>query len=260
MDKPDRFSLQWDEFEANLCSTFAGLRREEHFSDVTLVSEDGHLVQAHKVLLSATSPLLDTILKSQDHPKPLIFMRGAKIELLNSLLDFIYCGEVEIQGDQLDKFMALASELKVKGLSKDENPKNGRNNEHVVIGNKNAPLEAFENEEYKSEIKDATLDIFDVGDKSSEIKEYKSAEEMKEDVMDVSDEVVWENSENIFNCNLCEKTSSTLKGLEKHKYRCHSQKKEPVPAEPNAPVFACNLCDKISTSKGGLHKHKIRNH
>ena len=121
--------MQWDEFETNLFSTFAGLRREEHFSDVTLVSEDGHLFKAHKVLLSATSLILDKILKSQDHPKPLIFLGGASRDTLSSLLDFIYFGKVEITaGDQLYKFMALANKLKVKGLSKEEN---GKKNEHV---------------------------------------------------------------------------------------------------------------------------------
>ena len=92
----ERVGLQWDHFESNLGSKFADLRREEHFSDVTLVSEDGQVVKAHKVLLSATSPVLDDILKSQDHSKPLIFMRGVNADVLSSLLDFIYFGQVEI--------------------------------------------------------------------------------------------------------------------------------------------------------------------
>ena len=95
MDRSESFSLQWDQFESNLGSKFADLRAGEHFSDVTLVSEDGQVVKAHKVLLSATSPVLDAILKSQDHPKPLIFMRGVKTDVLSSLLDFIYFGQVE---------------------------------------------------------------------------------------------------------------------------------------------------------------------
>ena len=96
MDRSESFSLQWDQFESNLGSKFADLRGGEHFSDVTLVSEDGQVVKAHKVLLSATSPVLNAILKSQDHPKPLIFMRGVNADVLSSLLDFIYFGQVEI--------------------------------------------------------------------------------------------------------------------------------------------------------------------
>ena len=96
MDHGESFSLQWDQFESNLGSKFADLRGGEHFSDVTLVSEDGQVVKAHKVLLSATSPVLEAILKSQDHTKPLIFMRGVKTDVLSSLLDFIYFGQVKI--------------------------------------------------------------------------------------------------------------------------------------------------------------------
>ena len=161
MDQPERFSLQWDEFETNLRNTFAGLRRGEDFFDVTLVSEDGHLLKAHKVLLSATSSLLDTILKSQDHPKPLIFMRGAKMDVLKSLLDFIYFGQVEIRGDQLDQFMALANELKVKGLSKEENLTNGRNNEEK----RNPPPETSDKEE-KSRIINETTESTSLQEKS----------------------------------------------------------------------------------------------
>ena len=119
MEQPERFSLEWSEFEANLQNTFGDLRREEDFSDVTLVSEDGHFVKAHKILLSASSSLLDTILRGTQvdvHPKPLIFLRGAKTDVLNSLLDFVYFGKVDIRGDRLDEFMALANELKVKGV------------------------------------------------------------------------------------------------------------------------------------------------
>ena len=237
MDQPEKFILQWDQFETNFRNTFAGLRGEEHFADVTLVSEDGQLVKAHKVLLSATSPLFDTILKSQDHPKPLIFLAEVKMGLLNSLLEFIYCGEVEVTGDDLDKFMALANKLKVKGLIKDENLTNMENQEHDV-------------EKERS--------------KNSETKECESDQEMKNINMsagDVDNIVGWEEgSLNTFNCNLCEKTSSTLKGLEKHKYRSHSVRKGKMPAELQETVFECDICHETSSSKRGLLKHKIIHH
>ena len=229
MDQPEKFILQWDQFETNFRNTFAGLRGEEHFADVTLVSEDGQLVKAHKVLLSATSPLFDTILKSQDHPKPLIFLAEVKMGLLNSLLEFIYCGEVEVTGDDLDKFMALANKLKVKGLIKDENLTNMENQEHDV-------------EKERS--------------KNSETKECESDQEMKNINLssgDVDNIVCWD-------CNLCGKTISTLKGLEKHKYRFHSVRKENMPAELQATVFECDICHETSSSKRGLLKHKIIHH
>ena len=76
------------------------------------------------------------------------------MDVLNSLLDFIYFGQVEIRGDQLDKFMALANELKVKGLSREKNLGNGEDNEE----NKNPPLEASDKEEESSIIINETTE------------------------------------------------------------------------------------------------------
>ena len=254
MDRPERFSLEWSEFENNLQNTFAELRREENFSDVTLVSEDGHLLKAHKVLLSANSPLLDTILKSQDHPRPLIFMRGAKVDALNSLLDFIYHGKVEVTGDHLDEFMALANELKVKGLSKeDEKESTVKNDPKVAVGKKKIQIT------YKKGPKE---DIFVKEEgKLSKIEEDKSEKEMNDDFIDVSNPVVREDEKKIdlLDCDLCEKTSTTMQGLDRHKYRYHSAKKEKLPSE-EVPVVPCNLCEATSKSKAGLQKHMLRHH
>ena len=61
MEQSDRVS---PELESRIENTFAVLRGQEHFSDVTLVSDDGQLAKAktHKSHLSANSPLLDAIL------------------------------------------------------------------------------------------------------------------------------------------------------------------------------------------------------
>ena len=274
MERPERFSLEWSEFEINLNNTFANLRREEHFSDVTLVSEDGHLVKAHKVLLSTSSPMLDTILKSQDHPKPLIFMRGVKSEVLNSLLDFIYYGKVEIMGDQLDRFMALADELKVKGLSKDKKEASGEKDSKITIGKKKMK------KIYKWGLNE------DIGmtekRKCNEIEEDKSDRDMKDEFSDVAGNFDWENRKiNLLDCNLCEKTSTTPRGLERHKYRYHSSRTEKISAtneteeskcdmidvsgnvdleDEKINLLDCDLCEKTSTTLGGLERHKYRYH
>ena len=45
-------------------------------------------------------------------------MRGFKSKDLNSLLDFIYQGEVNIYQEDLDGFLAIAEELGLKGLTR----------------------------------------------------------------------------------------------------------------------------------------------
>ena len=44
MNSPDKFRLEWSEFQANLQTTFSQLRLGDHFADVTLVCEDGQQV------------------------------------------------------------------------------------------------------------------------------------------------------------------------------------------------------------------------
>ena len=240
MERPERFSLEWSEFETNLHNTFAELRREEHFSDVTLVSKDGNLVKAHKLLLSANSPLLDKILKSQDHPKPLIFMHGAKTDVLISLLDFIYSGKVEIRGNQLDEFMALANDLKVKGLSKDQIEASGEKDSKVAIANKKMK-------------KTYRLGLSE----DNEIEEDKSEKDIKDDLIDLSDNFVLEDEKmNLLDCNLCEKTSSSVQGLERHKQRYHSTRKEKAVAANGMEDKADDLIDLIDNTAQGLEKHK----
>ena len=67
----EKFSLKWNDFEANASKSFRNLRKEEHFYDVTLVSDDQQFVSAHKLILSASSEFFKNILKLSSHSNPL---------------------------------------------------------------------------------------------------------------------------------------------------------------------------------------------
>ena len=119
----EKLCLQWNDFQENVKSSFAKLRGITDFVDVTLVCDDGHQIEAHKVILAASSPFFETILKKNKHSHPLIFMRGMKSIDLVALVDFLYFGEVTVFQENLDSFLAIAEELQLKGLqdSKDYN-------------------------------------------------------------------------------------------------------------------------------------------
>ena len=44
-------------------------------------------------------------------------MRGLRFEDLAAVVDFLYLGEANVNQDRLDNFLALAEELKLKGLT-----------------------------------------------------------------------------------------------------------------------------------------------
>ena len=113
----EKFCLKWNDFQANISSTFSDLRKDGEFTDVTLACEDGQQVEAHKVILAASSPFFKNMLRKNKHSNPLIYMRGIKTDELVAILDFLYYGEANVFEENLDNFLALAEELKLKGLS-----------------------------------------------------------------------------------------------------------------------------------------------
>merc|ERR1712204_32414 len=114
--KEDKLCLKWNDFQENAVSVFATLREDTEFADVTLVSEDGQQVEAHKVILASSSPFFMNLLMRNKHPHPLIYMRGLKSVDLVAMVDFLYFGEANVFQENLDSFLAVAEELQLKGL------------------------------------------------------------------------------------------------------------------------------------------------
>merc|ERR1719319_1496860 len=108
--------LKWNDFQENAISSFGTLREDREFADVTLACEDGQQVEAHKVILASSSPFFLNLLRRNQHPHPLIYMRGLKSEDLVAMIDFLYIGEAKIYQENLDSFLAVAEELQLKGL------------------------------------------------------------------------------------------------------------------------------------------------
>ena len=137
MSASEKLCLQWNDFKDNVSSSFRELREDEDLTDVTLACEDGKKVEAHKVILAASSPFFMNILKKNKHNHPLIYMRGLKSEDLLAIMDFLYFGEANVLQENLDSFLALAEELKLKGLTGNDNSGNAQ--EPTVEGFKPAP-------------------------------------------------------------------------------------------------------------------------
>ena len=87
----EKLSLKWNDFQENVKIAFQNLRDDKHFTDVTLVCEDGRQMEAHKVILAASSPFFQKILERNKHPHPLlVYMRGMTFDDLLAIVDFLY--------------------------------------------------------------------------------------------------------------------------------------------------------------------------
>jgi len=113
----EKFCLKWNDFEKNISGAFRDLKNDNDFFDVTLACDDEEQVSAHKVILSACSPFFRQVLRRHKHQHPLLYIRGVSLSDLESVLAFMYHGEVNIAQQDLNSFLAIAEDLKVKGLT-----------------------------------------------------------------------------------------------------------------------------------------------
>lgn len=116
MGSNEKFCLRWNDFETNISAAFRELRDDKDFFDVTIACDDSQL-QAHKVILSACSPFFRNILRKNPHQHPLLYLKGVKFKELVSVLNFMYMGEVNVAQEELNSFLSVAEELRVKGLT-----------------------------------------------------------------------------------------------------------------------------------------------
>jgi len=117
MASSEKFCLRWNDFESNISVAFRDLREEKDFFDITLACDDSSQVQAHKVILSACSPWFRNVLRQNPHQHPLLYLKGVKYKELVSVLNFMYQGEVNVAQEELNSFLAVAEDLRVKGLT-----------------------------------------------------------------------------------------------------------------------------------------------
>jgi len=121
MASSEKFCLRWNDFEANVSSAFREIRDEKDFFDVTLACDDDSQIQAHKVIIAACSPFFRNVLRKNSHQHPLLYLKGVKYKELVSVLNFMYMGEVNVAQDDLNSFLAVAEDLRVKGLTQGSN-------------------------------------------------------------------------------------------------------------------------------------------
>ena len=115
--RPNGFSFTWNDFQQNIVSSVIKLVQDSNFSDVTIACDGSHHIQAHKIVLAASSRVLGDLLKQCNQPNPLIIISGTQPSTLNSILDFIYYGEVRIEYEEVNNFIELAEELLIRGIA-----------------------------------------------------------------------------------------------------------------------------------------------
>ena len=236
MGSTDTFCLKWADFKETVSTTFRSLREDTEFTDVTLACEDGIQVEAHKVILAASSPFFQKLLRRNKHPHPLIYMRGMKSEDLVAMMNFLYYGEANINQVNLDSFLAIAEDLKLNGLTRDSN--------NFQIDNIPTPLP-----ETKHEIE---AEIFQEIQSQSNISNVQCKESGGE--VDLDDKIGSmyvqldhkKDGRDVYKCQVCGKEGSIIFHMRNHIEANHIEG-DSVP---------CNFCKKTFKTRNALRLHK----
>ena len=143
----ENINITWNNFESRLSSSFADIWSQSKFLDVTLtaMAEDGTLeaLQAHKVILSAASPVLKELLDKHTYMASnapvILYLQNFSARHLSLILEFIYRGRVSLPQDELTDFLGVAKSLQIPLEDvEDPNPASVEMSTHEDMGNKMA--------------------------------------------------------------------------------------------------------------------------
>ena len=208
-------SLQRQDFQTNLISSFQNLCTSGDFSDITLVCEDGQQINAHKIVLAYSSYFFGQLLQNnlssfQSHP--LVFMRGISYVTLSALMNFAYKGKVEVLTVEVDELLNVADQLGFQGLSRQEQEKLAEElgrieSEKHQGGNEGGNKDAVAALEGRLE---------GLADLNSCLLEKLPREPLDEITMSESPKVQ-------YTCDRCDKTCNTIRSWKRH-IKKHVQK------------------------------------
>lgn len=259
MSESDTFCLRSDDFERNIKASWQELQAEPDFCDVTLACEDKQ-IKAHKVIISACSPVLMKILKLNPNEHPLIYLTGVKYEDLQKLINFMYQGEVNVAKEDLPSLLEVAEDLNIRGLaeanvegykSEVEQPKKATKKRKRTA--ENMTIESIKKPKYTDTLDYQTSDDFALDDTEGYEMVVNEENEMVENEH-YSIETYNEQATEDFSIDDIEFESEAIKEepLEEENdedtnqsyVACFEEKK-----------FNCGQCDKQYSSPQGLYDH-----
>ena len=108
--------MNWDCFGESLIRGLKDEKVRGNFVDVCIALSSGEVIHANKLVLAIASSFFSDIFKAHAHPYPLINIPQLTLDDLNSLIEFMYSGEVKVSEDRLESFLKAANTLGVRGL------------------------------------------------------------------------------------------------------------------------------------------------
>ena len=253
MNTSEKFCLKWNDFLGNIGSTIATMREDNEFSDVTLVCEDGNQVEAHKIILSSSSSFFQNLFRRNKQSNLLIFMRGMKSDDLLSVVDFMYYGQAEIYQDNLENFMKIAEELKIKGLQREAKEDKGNSPDISENVNQSSsggikPLE-IKQEDISSNTSLVNLKFSSLSQTAVDISNQSKFKELNSQIKSIMTLGKMNGKKTNYMCTVCGKEG--VYGLIKNHIEVN---------HIEGISISCNFCERTFRARPTLKKHIIDHH
>ena len=187
----EQFNLKWHTYSDHLKDMMETLMNSHKLADVTLVCNDKTKFKVHKFVLSACSPVFQSII--DDLPNKgdsFIYLRGVESQEMKSILQFMYLGQATFYQDRMNEFLNVARNLEIKEISKD------------IESDDNDKLRGQENDE-----NDQQGNEIDTKDKLSSNESYV-LQDLGQDQTKVTG---YKDVAGQYQCDKCEKTFSNYK-------------------------------------------------
>ena len=211
----EKYNLSWHTYTDHLREMLHHMMTSNELTDVILVSEDRKIFKAHKVVLSAFSPVFKSIINDGALSNPTVFLRGIHSNEIQSILQFMYLGEATFYQERMNEFLNVATSLEIKEISK------GMDNEQKENQNINQTSDIHKSEE-ADDSENTVNGQSQIRSNTNSINKY--------DTVSV--------------CDQCNKQYSDYSGLLRHKKAFHMGTKYP-----------CKQCTYKASYQSDLSRH-----
>ena len=239
----EKFNLKWQSHQSHTKSLISELIVSQEFADVTLVCDDAKQLKAHKFMLSSSSTVFKSILKS-DKEHPFIYLRGINTCDMMAILQFIYVGEATFHQDRMSNFLQVGKDLGIQELK-----------EYHAI---NAPAMQWNVESSEAKYSHEKRSINYVHDINPDSKQaylndsylvqYNPKQSTRSRVKNESRDLALAEKDQ-FPCDVCHKVYYSKVGMIQHKNSTHEGKK-----------YGCDECSYQATRLFQLGEHKKAMH
>ena len=260
----EKGQIYWHAYDDHLKEMVQEMMTLDRLKDVTLVCDDKIQFMAHKIVLSACSSVFKSIIYDLPTNNSVIYLRGIEHQEMESILQFMYLGVATSNEARLDKFLAVAKNLEIKGVSQNvEFADSGIDDEEHV------DLEPPKNSDDRKQDDDCNYEI------KRELEELQSKVSL-----DGNGYLINSNLQNLKEnnfCKYCQSQFSQPSALKRHikgihegvKFECHqchrtyTQKymlKEHIEAVHEGMTRRCDLCNLQFNQHSSLKRHIKEKH